>query len=444
MSVPTRARTPARPRPVRAWRSALERLLVVASIGVAGPSRPPGGDDLAHILRAAKPGAERELERGVAALLPAAIPDVLEVLASGTVPDATPAARLTPADELALMRALASARDATHAKLRELAGSGARVELRIACLRVLCETGGGEQLALALHLAPATPDSKLVEPEVRGTLEEALARILHREPQALATLEGLLPGAHPALLQPVLASIGRHPRASEALSTLLRTLGRVPEADPLAMLEIQRFGEGVAYSVDERLVARLRPYLWRQEANLFTPAVRTLGDWRDEPSVAEMIELLDERSEPEQALLLQALRRVSKQRLPADYAAWRKWYDLELDWWQRVAPVTLERVASRDPKVASPAIRSLAEHKLHRDELAAALLPSLERREWEIVRMACAVLKHLESRVPLAHLVRCLEHADAGVRKIAWKALCEITGASLPMDPEAWNDLLHE
>ena len=117
---------------------------------------------------------------------------------------------------------------------------------------------------------------------------------------------------------------------------------------------------------------------------------------------------------------------------------WVAWHEAEQRWFEEDAPDVLADLASEDDARVLAAVRELASHRLHRDELAEALAELLGHGTPSVRLCACSALQSLGSPLALPALVRALGDEDEAVARAAWSTLRRMTGLELPLDEALW------
>jgi HEAT repeat protein len=394
---------------------------------------------VARVLLEASPG---EIESGLVALGTAGLPDLFDVLASGRIPmrigeHGNTARVLALHQESAVLGAFARLPSRrVVAFLDALAGEPLEPRAQVAALRILGRMGLREELALLTSVAAPEPGA-LARRAVREAFEDALVRILQRDPSAVHDVPSLYARAHLSYLEPIASALGRE-ASPERLLGLSRLLGLVPEADRLVLIEIGRVAPGLS-DADELTRANVRGHLRAGDTRVLIEAVLAIGHLGDRESVPRLIELLRHSSRTLSSGAHAALHGITGQVLGAQPESWSKWYAEEMDWWRTRASAELGLLASGPYAGTSRTILRLSKKRMFKHELAEPLAAVLRRREPDLVVLGCAALGHLGSRRAVPYLIRCLERDDEDMQSAAWRALRRITGLDLGADPAQWR-----
>ncbi len=156
-------------------------------------------------------------------------------------------------------------------------------------------------------------------------------------------------------------------------------------------------------------------------------------------AVPAWIELLGSESRAVRACALRSLESSSGLSLGEGPERWLAWHASELAWFEHELPAARDELESGAPERVLAAIRAIAARRLFQDELAQALLASLEDADQAVRTCACRALATLRSRVALEALVATLEDEDPSVARAAWEALRAISGSDLPPDASLWR-----
>ena len=378
---------------------------------------------------------------------PDAIPDMARLLDQGRMlaawrTDGGPTVTFSTEVDAALIAAIAAQpRHEVLAYLESVSAAFADEGPRRTAMRVLAEIGKSPDVQLLVHLASPPPESAGVPRSRRLVFEEALCRILDRDPEGKWVLKRIFTNIEASLLGPVVRSISTDASA-ETLSVLAGLLGRAEGVDALILLHVAKLGEAVPQPIDEGTLGNVRFRLSDSDrfvAALAIRAIASLGDYESIPNLISHVagedELLCEAAD-------RALERISMRTFHADPRAWEGWYTEETDWWARESVRCFKEINSTDSAVAIRAIREASTRRLYRHDLSRAIAPGLDRQEPEAVRLTAATLGALGSRTALQDLIRALDRSDPVIVSAALAALQRITRLELPADPELWKDAI--
>lgn len=413
---------------------ALTVLLALARPAAPVPEEQTVTQALAESMRG--PFDALALKRDLRALGDEALPALLAALAPSNE-----AASLDRKHALVVERLLADwERPALRAFLRTQVDAGASVARREAALGILERSGDGRDIELLFRLAPAARAASPVERPVRAAFGRALEAILERDPESTEWLARWVHEGDPSLLPVAAEVVGARPDGERCLAAWL---GREPRADAVLLRALHGIAGQrslrLTASGRERVRALLRPF---HEPSLLGLAAAVAADARDADAIEDLIDLLGHVEPTTRTAALAALRSITGQGFRADPDLWSSWHRDELSWWATEATAVLADAGSRDPARAARALQALSTRRLFEDRRIDALLPALEHREPQIVRLACGVLAQIPSPRTGSALAACLDHTDASVRAMAHSSLQRLTGHQLPPDRLLWDRAL--
>ena len=392
-------------------------------------------------LRSRDAAPVEELAQAIAEAAREEVPHLLEILASRVVPEIPEqdleSQRLSlPQRELLLATIALLPEEDVRATLARFLGRDTSSDRRRATLYALAAIGGPGDVTWLFELA-LDADEEQPERRVEEAFEEALARILTREPAALGRLDAATRRAPEPLLAGVLRALGRAGRA-DGLEVLADVMFSRRELIPLGVAQIRLIGRSPAFDVNEDIAYRLRPYLDAHEPNLCRAATLALGELGDHEAIPQLVDLLDEPHEGLQGTAHWALTELTGFEFPARADIWRVWYRSELEWLEDESREAIASLHSPDPRAVSRAMRSISRHRLDRDRLALEVAGVLYSHSERLRRLACLTLAELDSPTAVPDLIESLNDPDASVRSAAWESLRQLTGQDLPPDADAW------
>jgi hypothetical protein len=382
----------------------------------------------------------------LAALRPAPVGELFLVARLRAWPEEWPApGRAAPElGEPVLQAVFGALLDAPRAELRAhlaglIDGPFLPAEREVA-LEILGEVGLREDLELALRLATPGP-TEGTPPSLRRALLDALAGMFGRDPPSVQLVRELFDRAGPGLLDALVISLERA-ETPQGLIVLAALLGRSPEMDALVLSAIARVGRALQQPVDLGARVVVRGYLSNPDSALVQQATLAVAALGDDGATGDLIELLHSDDRSVRFNVHRALREITRLTLPPAAEAWEAWFAEESRWWEEDSTRVFADVRGGEPVAAARAVREILRHRLGRHDLAQALRPCLSRPEPDLARMACAALGQLGSRAVQMPLVACLERPEEPVRQAAWKALRDVTGLDLPLEPQRWRAAL--
>jgi len=324
------------------------------------------------------------------------------------------------------------------AKLRphlqgSLRGSPTKAEV-LAVFEVLGRIGSVRDLVL-FEEASRSPASRDLDPGILRGLDEALARLIARDPSGITHARSYLLSAPPhfvCALARAIASSG----APEAFEALASPIGFDDALDrmllPCLVLASGRPAEGV----DESLLDILRAHAQSSDAMLARAAVAAAGTFEDSASVPILVPLLESEDLGLREAAHTALRRITGLGFPCQSARWVAWYEVEELWVRTQSESVTSRLGSRRPADVVRALQEIATHPLERHALAERVAEVLQHHDPQVRRLACSVLGRLASVRSAAALENVLGDADPRVAEEARAALRSIA-QSRSFDPAA-------
>lgn len=306
-------------------------------------------------------------------------------------------------------------------------------------LAVFGALGGPSDLDVALEVASPRPGERTRS--VLTAFELALTEVLGRDRSTFGPLQRQIHGIHPSLQACMVRAVGAV-SGTEALGVLVHLLGVDARLDLVLLNQVRRVAGDPNVRVDASARSIVSGYLQSPDAALRREAAAALGSLDDFDSIAELIELLEDPSMGVRENAHWALRALTGVAYRDDVRRWRAWHREETRWWSEEASSALRKLDHREKDVVAAGINELASHRLYRNEISLRLLPLLNHRDGNIVRMTCTALRAFRSPACVPELISLLDSRDARVRDAAWGALKAITGQSLPKDPAVWRDWL--
>ena len=303
---------------------------------------------------------------------------------------------------------------------------------------LLAQRGGAAELELARDLvAPHDPDERPDRALLRA-YEAALRGMLGRDRRALRLLEDHWDEWPESLWLSTVKAVGGA-ESTEALDFLTWLLQDAEGTHLFLVQQIGRVAERAGMQGDFALHSLLIGTAASMDASLRRESCMTLGRLHCSEALGELIDLLQDDNAGVRDAAYWAVREITGKSMKAEPARWQRWYAGEERWWRDEFAGVREDLHADDLATVGVAVRAIGGRKLHRRELAAELIPLLEDRRVEVVRMTIAGLGALGSMTAVDPLVVLLEAEDAAVRGLALQALHSITGRrDLPPERAAW------
>lgn len=316
----------------------------------------------------------------------------------------------------------------------------APVEVR----RVLFQLLGGVDHELALGALIASASG--VEPihwqrdYIARPFELALQARLAARPAGVAQLRGKLRDMDGDLTA-VVARAAAGLSNKLAIEFALDLIGRDDAADLALLQALARAPRQAALACDEAARANVRRLLFAADERVRRAAIDVCGRLADVGAIDRLVAELD----GEDPVLVHAAHRALVSIAGADHGRaavdWERWIDAEEAWKEREWARLLTQLSQSDRGRALAAMRELAAHPLHRDEVALLLCEQAEHGTL-LDRQQIEALSATQSPLGLKLLVEALEAEDAQAAQAALEALQRLTGLALGADPAQWRALL--
>jgi hypothetical protein len=255
----------------------------------------------------------------------------------------------------------------------------------------------------------------------------ALAATLRRDEKACHELDAAWKDLEPGLRLAALDALAECARP-EAMPVLAARLDDQPDLRLAVLARIGALAQRIEQPADPRTAAEVRTLLHDARTHVRREAALCAGRLEDAEAAERLVELLEARERAEREAAHWALRRISRLGFSGDPRPWRLWLADELRWWQERWPQCRTALADPHGTDALAALDEAARRRLHRDELARAVV-EMGGVEGELALRRVHVLGALASRAGLDFLRECLEHGDGPLRQAAadaWSAACDL------------------
>lgn len=341
----------------------------------------------------------------------------------------------------ALVEALAGRQSRALESSIEAAVASNEPALHCAALRMLAEIGQGSEVELLFETVAARRGQPEPDPQVRGLFEDALSRLLGRDPQGFASLGGRDRDLPQALEIAVVRAVGPAGRV-EGLPYLLDALewGHVPAETVLA--EIARLATVVPRpcvpDLGQPLIDRLQP----DQPQTCQAAAQALGRLRCTQALPALIELLEADHRGVRETAHWALRQITGQGLVPDAERWRSWNRTELEWFASRGPAITAGLASGDPASISESLSEVAAHALFAEDFAPALAEALAVPVVETRLFALHVIGLVRAAGAAPSLLPLLAGGDPSVVERTLAILLALTGIEGPETAGEWEQAL--
>lgn len=230
--------------------------------------------------------------------------------------------------------------------------------------------------------------------------------------------------------------------APRRLALLVGLLERRPGSDGLVLNRVHGVALRLGPVLDDTDVRKVRYFLESSVAFERLGAALAAGALQDRGALDALVELLLDPEPSVRNAAHDSLRHLSAMTIGPSPDRWRVWLERELEWWQERGARDLARLDTVERTEAFLILREAAQHRLFRDEIAAAVLPLLDDPDTTMVRIALATLEGVRARGIERELVDLLEHSSPEVQRQVAACLRNLTGRRLPADPLAWRRVL--
>jgi len=314
----------------------------------------------------------------------------------------------------------------------------APLDERWVAVHLLGEIGKADSLPGIFRIFDTVDRVHLQRPFVRETLEAAIAAIVARDPGSHAVLRAQLDALDPAFLPSLASALGRE-GSVPSFRLLVDLVGRSPSLDERVLQALSKPDLRQREALLSTCVPVLRRSLESSDPQVARLAVHGLGRWRDEGSLADMIELLESADAGAARVLQSALQEISGITTRWDCASWRSWFSDQQSWHRDALEGTLDALASEEPARVITALRELSERRLYHREIAPRIAPLLGDESSATAAAACAALERLGDAGSLPALIEALDDERDQVRLAAHRALRAIAGCDLSAESGAWR-----
>lgn len=363
---------------------------------------------------------------------------IVEALADGGAASAAALERALPKDALRRWGAALAAVPAHCAALTE--GTGAERspgqalrEFALACAtRFGTETCVEPLFRLCEDLPNASDaDAPAIVDAGAARFAQALGELAPRVPQALAsrTLRQL---PH-AWLAPTAEACGRT-GLLEGVPFLLSQLEGDPGLEPTALTALARVARkrNAALDLGDAGLRRVQFCLSSAHAPTRAAAAQALGHLDAVRAVPELVDALRDPQAAVQAAALGALQTLTDLRMGLHPRAWTSWLADQDAWWEAHGTRVLRDLAKAEGPDLTQALRLASTARLHRRDLAPALVALLDTHEVGQLRGALAALEALRPARARTAVEALRGHPDREVARRATRLAARLGSPPLP------------
>jgi len=412
--------------PSWSWPTTPEHLVIAEALRESRRSDAAPGAELVQRMLDAGPGAPAA---GIDILARRRVPE--------TRPEDAPQVLSDPQRDLVLAALARASESEVRAEIRaRLESDPLDARTRLAAIHTLGAVGNGADLARIVELAPRHEDEdRTLTRESREAVRSACAWILRKDGRSWSALAEIVKKVDSEAGRALLGAIAtkREPRA---LAVLFAAARWQPDLGPQAAALASTCGISADPKLDSDFTAWIVSQLRDARPEYVRSLLQALGTTDDGTNVKTLIEHLKDEDAGSRDSALWALRKISGLGFPADPVTWRAWILAEDTWHKNRRPRLRFELESNDVSRVATALREYSERRTRRPELASEVAVLLRHPQRELRLLACIVLEHLGSPAACDALSERLRDPDADVQEAAWKALCSITGLSLPRDPD--------
>lgn len=347
-----------------------------------------------------------------------------------------------PSEDAIVLRALKRMSPSAVAAQVALQATGdAGIDVRRVALRVLGEVCGADGVDAWFAILAEVEPVHLSRAYFQGPCEEALGRMLARDPEGFARVAAGTKDVRDELFDRIVAGCAASGRP-RAVDVLVAALGRDTARDLGLLRHIGKLGSEALGTISEEGLSWVRPYLDDDDPRVRREACIALGRLGDFRAHAALVAKLEDADRPTARAAQWALVALSGRSIESDAQDWTAYFDGEIEWYEREGAGIVAKLASEDASECLAAARGFVEHPLFRHDAAAEIGALLDRADPVIVAGACAALGALGSRVAIDPLLRALARPEPEVSTAAWHALRTLTGLTLPADHDEWRAVL--
>lgn len=285
-----------------------------------------------------------------------------------------------------------------------------------------------------LAIDPATEQH---DDYLNSALSDAVRRAVIRDPGGCAKLADLARDLEPGAVEAVMLGLGAAGDSNglEFLAELDTTDERLRT---LAAAQIPLLGPSAEPTWNRHLANDLRADLEKGSRNLRVAAAIALGELEDFGAVSALIDLLQDDDEGLRSAAHRGLTHLVHRTSTPSAGAWRHWYRVESEWFEREAPRLFAVSRGHREAEAVAALEELGRHRFERHRLALEAALALTHKSAAVRRAACQAITGLGSRWAAVHLFRTLGDSDPTVATAAAEALRAVTGETGGNAVEDW------
>ena len=258
--------------------------------------------------------------------------------------------------------------------------------------------------------ARAIADANIATPRKLGRLVDAVATDLR-----VAIIDGIATSRDHRL----------------ATRQLLGLLDHTDDLDGALLNRLLRVARGKRRAIPASLAQPVRARLSAADPFIRREAAFAAGAIGDTSSIRELIALLGDDKSSVREAAHDSLCRLTSLKISGDPHRWRRWLDRQERWWEERGQAVLARIPRAGLGELVDLAAEVADKRLHRDEVARALIPLTRRDDPRYVELAISALGALRSPIAVSAI-----HAHTGsdhplVAKRAAAALSSLNSAGI-------------
>ncbi len=402
---------------------------------------------LAPGIGARTPNATEMAER-LGDLGPSAIPVVVAMLC-GHVP--APEFAAGTLDQPIHPLAIAGAQPAMFASIAHfrpkdvvahlrLCAPDATYDDRLLFARLLGEVGTLDAQSALIELLALIEPIDLTRDRLANMFEDALTRCIKNEAGALKQLSKSLAKLPGASLPFVARAVGRT-RGPHSAALLALMLGKSPDLDVVALVELARVTESSGIALNETALASVRRLLDKPDPKLSRAALTVAGRLCDSEAFGAILLRLEDPDRLIAAAAHWSLRNMAKVDLGLRSDAWLTWHAEQQTWKAERYAELCEKLGSQDSAEVFAALSELSLRPFFKHDIAQAIGPLVPDSEMALALTAIAALQRIGSTRAAPWLIEALQSDDER-QAAASRALRSLTGLDLALDHEAWSTAL--
>jgi hypothetical protein len=323
-----------------------------------------------------------------------------------------------------------------RALLAPSAGAEAELSDRTRLLVLTREHDVARAAELVVDAAANAPEEQLRQPLFRRAVQAALVDLVERDARHRDALVRRIPDAPGAVQATILDALGDDISAWD----LSRLLGRTLELNRIVLRRLLRCPVAAREPLDPGCWHHVEWSLDDHDPTGRRVAVLVIGRFHRADLAPHLLDVLEDEDAGVASAAHRALSQMTGMQFLPRRDLWARWLAGETRWLDDTADDAVEQAHGADTAVAVTALRRIARHRLHREDLVPRLEEVCLHDAPEVRAAACETLGALGSPNGLEFLLQRTEDKDPRVVSAADAALTTITGLPSPDEPGAWSE----